>query len=109
MKLNFYVRFLTRFGESLSICGNIDELGNDDPVAALPMQYVNQDFWSVSITPATNQLGKLRYRYIFTREDGSQIHDAGTDRIIDLSKSGVEELEMIDHWNHQGLVENVFY
>jgi 4-alpha-glucanotransferase len=36
MKVQFYLRFHTGFGESLFISGNTDELGNDDVSKALP-------------------------------------------------------------------------
>ncbi len=49
MKLQFYLRFHTRFGQRLSISGNTEELGNNDPAEALPMDYLNEEFWYSSI------------------------------------------------------------
>ena len=37
MRILFYVRFRTEFGQGLSLNGNIDELGNNDPGKAVPM------------------------------------------------------------------------
>jgi len=45
MKVQFYLRFQTEFGDSLLISGNTDELGNDDLSKALPMTYFNEEFW----------------------------------------------------------------
>ena len=48
MKLQFYLRFHTEFGQTLWISGNMDELGNNDPTAALPMQYLDSEFWTAT-------------------------------------------------------------
>ena len=109
MKLNFYLRYHTRPGESLSITGNIEELGNDEISAAIPMQYLNNDFWCLSITTSESARGMLHYHYIFNGQDGSQLKDMGKDREIDLSEMGKEELEIIDYWNHPGMYEHVYY
>ena len=107
MKLNFYIRYYTRFGESLSISGNINELGNEALPAAIPMQYLNHDFWTVSIHTAERK-GKLRYSYVLNTEDGRQLKDLGKGRVIDLDLSDTEELDIIDHWNNPGTAENVY-
>ncbi len=43
MKLQFYLRFHTEYGQSLWISGNADELGNDDAAKALPMEYLTMN------------------------------------------------------------------
>src|SRR5688500_17362897 len=108
MKLNFYIRYYTRLGESLSISGNISELGNEELSAALPMQYLNHDFWCVSINTDVSK-GKLRYSYVFNSEDGRQIKDSGKDRVIDLGLTDIEELDLIDHWKNPATIENVYF
>ena len=30
-------------------------------------------------------------------------------RVIDVSKTGIEEIQLTDTWNHAGAYENVFY
>ncbi len=49
MKLHFYVRFHTDFGQTLSVLGNIPALGQDKPADALLMNYFNNDYWQLSI------------------------------------------------------------
>jgi 4-alpha-glucanotransferase len=108
MKINFYIRYYTRFGESLSISGNINELGNEELSSAVPMQYLNHDFWCVSIQ-TDQRKGKLRYSYVFNTADGRQLKDSGKDRVVDLDVSDTEELDLIDHWNNPATVENVYF
>ena len=49
MKIDFYLRFHTKFGESLSISGNLGVLGNNETGQALLMNFLNEDYWHVSI------------------------------------------------------------
>ena len=49
MKLQFYLRFHTEPGQSLWITGNSAELGNDDPNNALPMEFLNEEFWQANV------------------------------------------------------------
>ena len=58
MKLQFYLRYYTKFGQSLWIGGNTDELGNDDPSKTLPLDYLNEEFWYCSIEIKRKDLSK---------------------------------------------------
>ena len=45
VKIHFYIRFSTRFGQALLLSGNIPSLGNKQAGAAVLMQYLNDNFW----------------------------------------------------------------
>jgi 4-alpha-glucanotransferase len=109
MKVQFYLRFHTEFGESLFISGNTDELGNDDISKALPMAYLNEQFWSVTMELKQKKLSRLQYKYIFKTRDGEVIPEFGNDRTADLAKNGMNELQFVDTWNHAGEYENAFF
>jgi 4-alpha-glucanotransferase len=49
MNLQFYLRFFTQFGESLWISGNTPELGMGDARNAVSMEYLNDEFWHLSL------------------------------------------------------------
>jgi 4-alpha-glucanotransferase len=108
MKVQFYLRFHTSFGQSLLISGNTDELGNDDSNAAIRMTYLNEEFWVASIEIKQKKLGHLQYKYILETE-GEIIPEAGNDRQIRMAKNQFSELQLIDTWNHAGEYENAFY
>jgi len=57
MKVQFYLRFHTKFGQSLLISGNTEELGNDDLSTALLMTYLNDEFWVATIELKQKKLG----------------------------------------------------
>jgi 4-alpha-glucanotransferase len=110
MKLHFYLRFHTKFGQTIWITGNTDELGNNDPASAFPLEYLNEEFWSGIIDIRKKDLQKcINYRYFLKNEDGEIIYEWGQDREIDLPKKGVDEIRLYDTWNHAGEYENVFY
>jgi len=111
MKVHFYLRFQTRFGQTLWISGNSDELGNDDPANALPMSYLNQEFWEASLQIPRKNLRQepVRYKYILKNDDGELVHEWGCDRLLELHHKDSEETVLIDTWNHAGEYENVFF
>ena len=109
MKIQFYLRFSTQVGQNLFVTGNISELGNGDMDKAVPLQYLNNEFWMIAVDIDAAVHPKVQYKYFLKNEDATIITEWGDDRIIDVSKSGTEEIQTIDTWNHAGEFENVFF
>lgn len=110
MKLQFYLRFHTAFGQRLGIFGNTDELGNNDPARALPMEYLNDEFWSCSAEIKKKKLQKsVSYKYILTNEDDEILQEWGDDRQADVFRKDLQEVQLVDTWNHPGEYENAFF
>ncbi len=109
MKIHFYLRFHTKFGQALYVSGNIEELGKGDQAQAFPLQYMNNDYWEgaieVNIGPGKN----IQYNYLLKIEDGTIISESGSDRMVDIPKKGIEEIQLVDIWNHAGEFENAFF
>ncbi|TCJ16531.1 4-alpha-glucanotransferase [Flaviaesturariibacter flavus] len=109
MKIDFYLRFHTRYGQALSVSGNLLSLGGNDGAAALPMRFINQDFWHASIEVDPAQSETLHYHYILTNEHGERSTDAEKDRVVNIAKKDTEHLVLIDTWNYAGEFENSFF
>lgn len=110
MKLQFYLRFHTTYGQSLWISGNTPCLGNDDPDQALLMNYLNDEYWSLSIDIRRKDLAKgVNYKYLLKNNEGQWVKEWGFDRLIEETKKDIDELVMMDTWNHAGEFENAFY
>jgi len=109
MKVQFFLRFHTGYGQSLLISGNTEELGNDDLSNALLMTYLNDDFWTAIIELKQKKIGQLRYKYLLKTNDGEIIPEFGNDRTASFGKNGINELQFIDTWNHAGEFENAFF
>ena len=63
MKIDFYLRFRTKFGESLAITGNIAPLGNNNGTQVQPLQFLNEELWHTSIEVEPSELPKLHYQF----------------------------------------------
>lgn len=108
MKIHFYIRFSTRFGQSMSVSGNIKALGNNDIQHALPLNYLNHDFWEGEIEVGQAEAVKIDYQYIL-KEDGTLVQEWNDRKQIDISKTGVDEIQVFDAWCNAGSYENAFY
>lgn len=110
MKIQFYLRYHTEFGQSLWITGNTEELGNNLPEKALPMEYLNEDFWHCNIEIKKNEAqSPVVYKYILKNKDGELLFEWGNDRLIEFDNKKINELQIVDTWNNAGEYENVFY
>lgn len=106
MKIQLYIRYYTRPGESLLVTGSF---GGADREQVFPLRYLDQQFWHGVIEADPAETVKIRYRYIFVNKKGEHIREGGAERIVDISKTGLEEIRLIDSWNYAGEYENVFY
>ena len=108
MRIDFYLRFRTQFGQKLAIVGNISALGYNDTANALPLSFFNEDFWHASIEIDPTEHNSLHYRYVFTNSNGEVKKEAEKERIIDLRKNN-SDIVVIDTWNDESNHENAFY
>src|SRR5688572_25654239 len=110
MKLQFYLRFHTRYGQRLYISGNIEELGNGDPARAKALEYLNEDFWHTELEVKRKDLPKtISYCYYLIDENGARLNEWGNDRELDGFRKELNEIQVIDTWNHAGEFENAFF
>jgi 4-alpha-glucanotransferase len=110
MILHFYLRYSTKFGQSLYVTGNTTLLGNDDVTKAFALTYLNDQLWHGSIELAGPEMqDPLCYKYILQDENGEQIQEYGNDRVIELGKIKASKLVITDEWNYAGAFENAFF
>jgi 4-alpha-glucanotransferase len=67
MTIRFTLRFSTHPGQTLHISGDIDQLGENENSRALPMSWLNNDFWQASVEldlDKENPAPLFHYRYI---------------------------------------------
>lgn len=106
MKIDFYLRFKTHSGQSLSITGNLGVLGNNKQELALPMSFLSEDYWHGSIEIDELYNDPITYRYIFKNEKGSMLVDAEKQRSF---KPNGKDVALIDSWNDAADYSNIFY
>lgn len=109
MKINFYLRYHTVFGEEIFISGNNKFLGDNDASNAIPLSWYNEDIWKGTIDFPDDFDDTIIYKYILKDKEGIQIFDGEDNRFIDLSVNRSKEYTIIDTWNAAGNISNVFY
>lgn len=109
MKINFYIKYRTVFGEELFILGNNYYLGDNDPSKAVQLTWYNEDYWRGAIHFEDDFDDLIQYRYILKDKKGIEIFDGEEDRFIDLSLKKIKSYSIFDIWNSAGNVGNVFF
>lgn len=107
----FRLKFHTEFGQNIFITGNHPLLGNGDIDHALPLHFLNDDFWTTEIELNKETLSQsvITYNYVLKSADGVISYDWGTDKTIEIAAIEASELCLFDSWNFAGYYENVFY
>lgn len=108
LTLHCYLRFRSSYGQTFFILGNIPELGGGDPAKAVPLSYLNDEFWYGSIE-LENIPDQFQYQYLIRHTDGIETMEFIRDRIIEPAKIKTEAIQLIDTWNYAGEFENAFY
>ncbi|MBI3882765.1 MAG: 4-alpha-glucanotransferase [Sphingobacteriales bacterium] len=109
MILHFYIRYSTKAGQNLFLSGTGEALGDFNSNKAIPLQYLDHEFWYGQVEIGKKETGTIQYKYILREEPGTEFIEWGEDRIIELKTIKSEQLILIDTWNHAGSVENPFY
>lgn len=110
LNLQFQIRYHTEFGQNIFLTGNHVLLGNGDIDNAVPMQYLNDQTWTVNIDwPLEANQESIQYNYVLVNADGTKVIDWGTDRVLDLNAIKTTKIQVVDTWNHAGYFENSFY
>ncbi|MCH5714761.1 carbohydrate-binding module family 20 domain-containing protein [Niabella hibiscisoli] len=108
MKVIFYIKYHTRFGERLAIVANVTEL--QSPNGYADMQYLNDEYWKLEadIDVADLPGQKLQYKYIFIGNDGTQTEEFQSPRNLVPENKDVAVLKIYDTWNYAGDIVNTF-
>jgi len=108
MKIEFYLRFKTRYGQALFISGNLLSLGANETENAFPLRFLNDEFWYGSIDVDPTETHTFHYHYVFQDENGERSKEGEKHRNVDLKKI-TSNLVLIDSWNDESFFENAFY
>ncbi len=108
MRIDFYLRFSTQFGQKIFINSNLFGSSSSTSAGLLAMSFFNHEFWKASIELEEGATF-LQYQYILTSESGEQVKEGEKNRIIHLDKIKNNSVVLIDTWNAVGSIENAFY
>ncbi len=101
MKVQFYLRYATKFGESFSLC-----LPDGQRHA---IDYLSDELWFASLDIDPNQYPDgFAYSYEFNTADGLTKPETNPHRRLEPAELEADGLEVYDFFNPMGLLENVF-
>src|ERR1051326_4734486 len=111
MRITFKLRYHTNYGQSLLLTGDHEIFGNGNIEKAIPLQYLDEEFWQIVIFIPKGAVPDARiiYHYVLRNSDGLLVDDWGNDRVVNLGAFGQDEIVLIDSWNYAGAFENAFY
>ena len=105
MKLHFYLRFSSQYGEQLYLKTNISAFER------VRMEYLNDEYWTVQLElPAdvAKDAKTLKYYYILHGLKGEVKEDWGAGRDIDLLAQHPDNVQIMDNWTPMNQLEHVF-
>src|SRR5690606_27121484 len=112
IKIHFYIRFHTQFGESLLLSGNIPQLGDMTTDTAVTMNYLNEEYWSYDLeldTDPADLPDQIQYKYFFRDRSGRITEEWPDGKQIDIKNIDATEIHLQDTWNFAGQYDNVFF
>lgn len=112
MQVTLKLRFHTYFGQSLFVTGNHPLFGDGELERAVPLAYVDDEFWQVTIrVPHGTGLSPsgIVYNYLLCEADGTTTLDWGKDHMLTVDMLNMSEVLIVDSWNPPGAPENAFY
>ena len=109
MKITFFIKFHTRFGQKLFITGDNKYLGDNKMENAVALSWLNEEFWKVEMLLPASFSGLIRYRYFLKDIDGLDIYDAEQDRFINIPSKKKKDISVIDTWNSGSNEKNAYF
>jgi 4-alpha-glucanotransferase len=110
VKVSFHLKYKTQFGQGIYIYGDHATLGNNNIEQAVPLVYLNNDYWVLHLNINSNEVtNKIVYHYFIQNQDGTRSFEAGNDKCINYLDIKNSEIVIIDSWNFTGYKENIFY
>ncbi len=112
MKITIRLLYHTHFGQTLFLCGDHEWLGGGQPERALPLRYVNEEFWELALDLPDSPRPKtpLTYYFILRQPDGCvdrRFRRRPENLILPALPRG--HTVILDSWNDLGAIENVFF
>ena len=85
-KINFQIKYDTKFGEDLAVIGSIKELGNWQIDRALKMGWNDNNIWKGSLYLDRKNIFEFEYKFIVTSGNYVKRWEDGFNRKFDLFK-----------------------
>jgi 4-alpha-glucanotransferase len=109
-KLTFQLRYHTVPGEQIFVTGDHAILGSDDLEKALPLQYLNDDYWFGELELSETLLSEpIKYKYFVKGISGELKIELGTPKVFYPGEYAEVEVRLVDTWDFSGYYQNTFF
>lgn len=95
MRITFFIEYHTRWGQQLLLSGDAESLGSNREEHALPMQYVDDGWWTATVDIDPNRT--FTYRYLL-REDGVISRKEWGGEHCFRPTLGISDYQVYDEW-----------
>jgi 4-alpha-glucanotransferase len=110
MYLNFEIEYQTQWGQNMFVCGNIPELGNNNPDEARPMKYESGGKWKLQLVKDQDKNQTLEYYYMLKdQQHHINFSEFGAVRSISFKKLKLSEIFFRDTWRSNVPDQNIFF
>lgn len=107
--VTFEIRFSTEFGQTMYVVGNHAQLGNDDLEKAVPMHYLNDKAWNITVEFDADALtDNISYYYFVKNADGSIVKEGIPNKTLSLSTAKGKKIYVSDFWSFAGFPVGLF-
>lgn len=100
MKIHFYLRYRTQFGETLSI--------HFQDGSEQVLEYLNEEFWHGAFEFDPKKTPSLNWYYRYRNREGRYTDDWENERRLDLRDHTSDSVSVMDTWNPANALENAF-
>lgn len=108
MKVQFNIRYHTRYGERLWISGNCEQMTAKDN-GPVPMKYLDFDYWTIDLDLDKKRAAvPLNYTYMLEGLDGRMVHETINTRNLQLPVTE-KRITIYDTWMPTDSIQNAFY
>jgi len=97
MKVIFRINYITRWGESIWICGSRKTLGNWDKHLAFPLTHNGNGEWEATINFKDSK--KFEYKFFLKTSSNQIIWEGGSNRIFKIDQ--YNNVETREYWRPQ--------
>ncbi len=108
MLIHFNIRFSTQFGQTIFVVGNIPELGNNDFSKALRLQFINNQYWGLTVDVYPKRKHTITYKYFIVKNGETDV-EFGDDKVIAIDDFKSVEVQTVDTWQNLSDERNNFF
>jgi 4-alpha-glucanotransferase len=105
MKVTLRINYHTNWGESISVVGSTEALGNWETTNAFPLYYNGKGDWEAVIN--FNEKINFEYKYIVKQANHRPIWEGGPNRVFNCSK--FKQIDIRDYWRPQVDIETPLF